>query len=208
MKQNKKIIIDARNKNCPLPLIMLKKALKRHKNGFILLINNQIAKENIERFLSENQIGFEYLKDNGAYKFFVNTPQNADIKDTNIQTHPYLSDTETATGKHVICIKSDKMGHGSDELGKILLEAFINNLKEIAPLPAAVIFYNNGIMLTLKDSAVIDNLKKLESLGVKILVCGTCIDYYNVKKRIGVGIISNMYEITEQLTNTSHIIYP
>ncbi len=198
-----KNIIDARNKDCPLPLIMLKKALLENCKGFLLLINNPIAKENITRFLTENKVDFEFTEDNGSYKFFVNNPDNSYTEKSKV-----INQAPATTGKHIICIKSDKMGHGSDELGLILLKAFINNLKEVAPLPSAIIFYNNGVKLTLKNSAVIDSLIELNSYGVKILVCGACVDYYNIKEMIGVGIISNMYEITEQLTNASHVIYP
>jgi selenium metabolism protein YedF len=203
MKQNKRNIIDAKNKNCPLPLIILKKALKEHQDGFVLLINNQTAKENIERFLSENHIDSDFTENNGVFNFLVNNPRQFSIEQPEIKNH-----SAAASDRHVICIKSDKMGHGSDELGLILLKAFIYNLKEVAPLPSAVIFYNSGIKLALEDSSAVDSLKTLESSGVKILVCGTCVDYYHVKDRIEAGVISNMYEITEQLTNASHIIYP
>ena len=100
------------------------------------------------------------------------------------------------------------MGHGSDELGEILLKAFINNLKEVTPYPAAIIFYNSGAKLLLNNSAVIDSLKTLEQLGVRILVCGVCVEYYNIKESLSTGLISNMHEITEHLTRASHIIYP
>ena len=207
MSFEENITIDARKKECPLPLILLKKGLKKNKDGFILIIDNKIAKENIERFLSENEIAFECLGDNETYKFFVNTLQH-NTKEAIIKAKVHHLQADTAIGKHIICIKSDKMGNGSDELGEILLKAFVNNLKEVFPLPSTIIFYNSGIMLTLSDSAIIDSLKELKSRGVKIFICGACVDYYNVENRIGIGVISNMFEITELLTRASHVIYP
>ena len=35
--------------------------------------------------------------------------------------------------------------------------------------------------------------------GVKILVCGTCLDYYKLKDNLKIGEISNMYDITEKM---------
>ena len=100
------------------------------------------------------------------------------------------------------------MGLGDDELGNILMKGFINTIKEVHPLPKKILFYNKGVQITTVDSPVIDTLKELELLGLEILVCGTCADYFKIKDKIGCGIISNMYDITESLTRSSHIIAP
>ncbi len=192
-------IIDARNKSCPLPLIALKKALKEHKENFTLLINDTTAHENTTRFLKDNGISFNCTEEQGTFSISVGTTLNY---------QPQVKAETPDTGKHTICIKSCKMGEGSEELGEILLRAFINNLKEVAPLPSAIIFYNSGVKLTLEDSPVVESLEALQKEGVNIFVCGTCVDYYEVKNKVRVGIISNMYEITETLTNASHVIVP
>ncbi len=119
-----------------------------------------------------------------------------------------ISTKKKLTADHIIAITNDKMGSGSDELGKILIQGFMNTIKEVSPLPQKIILYNNGIKLTLKDSPVIDSLKELEKLGVKIQICGTCVDYYEVKDKIGCGKISNMYDIIDSLTKATHIISP
>jgi hypothetical protein len=51
-------------------------------------------------------------------------------------------------------------------------------------------------------------LKELEAAGVRLLVCGTCADYFDLKKQIGVGNISNMYDIMSSFTPGAHVIYP
>jgi len=115
---------------------------------------------------------------------------------------------QTAKGKHIILIKNDKMGLGNDDLGQILMQGFINKIVEVSPLPDKIIFYNNGVKLTLKESPVLASLKTLTKSGVQILICGTCIDFFNVKDKIGSGEISNMHDIILSLTKTSHIITP
>ena len=35
--------------------------------------------------------------------------------------------------------------------------------------------------------------------GVKIISCGTCLDFYGLKEKLAVGEISNMYTIYETL---------
>lgn len=111
-------------------------------------------------------------------------------------------------GNHIIVFKNERMGVGDDDLGTILIKGFINTIKEILPLPKKIICYNNGVKLTLKNSPVIDSLLELEKLKIKILICGTCADYFKIKDKIGCGIISNMYDITDSLTKASHIIAP
>ena len=40
------------------------------------------------------------------------------------------------------------------------------------------------------------------------MTCGTCLDYYGLKEKLQVGIISNMYDIVEALMNASSVIKP
>lgn len=43
--------IDARGMSCPQPVLMAKKALSSNKEGFEILVDNNVAKENISRFI-------------------------------------------------------------------------------------------------------------------------------------------------------------
>jgi selenium metabolism protein YedF len=111
-------------------------------------------------------------------------------------------------GDHVICITSDKMGTGPDELGDVLMRAFINIIDETAPLPRAIAFYNTGIRLTLNDSPVLESLRELTGYGVRIIICGTCVNFFEAKDKVAVGTVSNMYDIAQTLTTASHVIRP
>ncbi len=108
----------------------------------------------------------------------------------------------------VISITSDKMGQGDDELGAILMQAFINTLKKQSPLPATVIFYNAGVLLCQQDSPVVPALTELSELGVKLILCGTCVDFYGIKDKLAIGEISNMFTIQETLNHAARIIAP
>ena len=106
----------------------------------------------------------------------------------------------------VIAISSDTMGSGSEELGKILIKAYINTLTELESPPEAILFYNSGAHLTSTESNTIDDLKTLESKGTKILTCGTCINYYNLQQKPAVGKITTMTEISKTLATTPKVI--
>jgi selenium metabolism protein YedF len=99
------------------------------------------------------------------------------------------------------------MGEGDPELGVILMRAFCQTVVQL-PAPQKLLFYNRGIFLTLDDSAVLTELKGLEETGVELLVCGTCLDFYKVRDRLGAGKVSNMFSILESQMQAGRIIQP
>ncbi len=105
-----------------------------------------------------------------------------------------------------IVFSSDKMGKGSDELGKILMKGYIYTLTESIPYPSTLLFLNSGVKLTIEGSEVIEDLKKLEEQGVEILSCGTCLDFYNLNDKLKVGEVTNMYTIVEKMKNATNTI--
>ena len=61
---------------------------------------------------------------------------------------------------YIVVINKDQMGHGSEELGKRLIKAYLYALGEQEVLPKKIIFYNNGGVLVDKTrSHVIEELK-------------------------------------------------
>ena len=87
------------------------------------------------------------------------------------------------------------MGEGDEELGRILMKGFIFALTQQEHLPSAILFYNGGARLTCEDSASLEDLKNLASLGVEILTCGTCLNHYGLTDKLAVGDVTNMYVI-------------
>ena len=108
----------------------------------------------------------------------------------------------------VVVISGDTMGSGDEKLGKKLMKAFIYALTSQDVLPDRVICYNRGAFLTTEDPDTVRDLQKLEKEGTVIMTCGTCLDYYGLKEKLQVGIISNMYDIVEALMNASSVIKP
>jgi selenium metabolism protein YedF len=197
--------VDARGQVCPKPLILTKKALKeRNENEQIrVLIDNDTSRQNVMRFLSDNHIEAKVLESNGVFTIVIGEgPQELTHQD--IQA--YCNNSKNTN--YVIVIKSNLMGEGEEELGEILMKAFTNTIKEISDLPAAIILYNKGVFLATDESAVAESLKELESKGVEILICGTCVEYYNKRQQIKIGTISNMYTIMETLASAGKVIYP
>ena len=108
----------------------------------------------------------------------------------------------------VVAVGSDRMGEGSEELGRILIKSFIFALTQLDDLPDKILFYNGGAKLTVEGSESLEDLKVLEEQGVEIMTCGTCLDYYGIKDRLAIGGVTNMYSIVETLQNAMSVIRP
>ena len=190
--------IDARGLSCPQPVILTKRALAE-SDEIITIVDNDISSHNVGRMAQG--VGCDVRvekKEDGIYLHITKgREQPTDIEPTS-----------AATGPLVLTISSDAMGRGSDELGSILMRALFHTLGEVEPLPDTVIFYNAGVKLVVEGSPVIEDLVALEEKGVQILACGTCLDYFDLKDKVGVGEISNMYTIAESLLRAGKVVSP
>jgi selenium metabolism protein YedF len=199
--------IDAKGKLCPMPLIMTKKALDEmdENESLKILIDNETSLKNVTRFLEEHNMKVHTEKKGDVYELIVN--KTGEIpKETNAED--YCEVGKPTNSHYVIAIQRNRLGDGDEELGKILIKAFINTLPENSIKPKTIVFLNSGIFLSVKDSPVLDALIKLEQAGVEILSCGTCLDFYHKKEELAVGKVSNMYEILEKLSQAGNVLYP
>jgi selenium metabolism protein YedF len=114
---------------------------------------------------------------------------------------------ETAR-RHVVLLASDRLGSGPEELGRVLIRAFVKTQREVSPRPWRMIFLNSGVALTTEGTPLEEDLRALEAEGVEILSCGTCLDYFHAKEKLRVGRISNMKEISESLLAAGKVIRP
>ncbi len=196
--------IDARGMLCPKPLIMVKKALVEMQVGteFTVLLDNEIAKENVLRFLQDNRTAASCTAEGGIFAIQAKK-LSQDLPAPGAEAYCGPSG---APGNPVFVVSRNTMGSGSEDLGRILLEAAINSLKEVTPLPSALVFYNSGVHLACEGSTVLDSLKDLQSRGVRLLVCGTCINYFDLKAGLRAGTLSNMYDILQVLSSSDHVV--
>ncbi|MDD2493679.1 MAG: sulfurtransferase-like selenium metabolism protein YedF, partial [Tissierellia bacterium] len=74
------------------------------------------------------------------------------------------------------------------------------------PYPSFMILLNGGVKLTTQGSESIEDLIKLEKAGVKIVSCGTCLVFLEIKGKLLVGEVSNMYDIVETINNSDNTI--
>jgi selenium metabolism protein YedF len=201
--------VDARGMLCPKPLMLVKKALEEVDVGvqLVVLLDNDTACANVTRFLTDNSAKPVTHQDGTLFTIRAEKTESTGASPvTDVYCTPELG--RHTDGPLAMVFAANAMGRGSDELGQLLIQACINTLPEMDSGPDVLIFYNSAAQLTIEDSPVLGSLQKLAETGVRILVCGTCADYFDLKDRIRVGQISNMYEILEVLCSASRVIYP
>ncbi len=114
--------------------------------------------------------------------------------------------TDSSVGT-IVVVSSDRMGEGNDELGEVLMKGFIFAVSQLEELPRTILFYNGGARLTAEGSDSLEDLKAMESQGVQIMTCGTCLDYYGLKEKLQVS-VTNMYTIVETMNGAQKVIRP
>jgi selenium metabolism protein YedF len=116
------------------------------------------------------------------------------------------AEDKTGASVDVMLITGDQLGSGDEILGSLLMTAFINTLADAAPKPARMIFINRGVMLTTEGSRVLDTLQQLEKEAVEILSCGTCLNHYQIKEKLRVGQVTNMYDTVNSLLTAGKVV--
>lgn len=192
------ITVNAMGENCPIPVIKTKKAIQAlaGPETIEVLVDNEIAVQNVTKMAESEggEVSSEQIS-GGEYKITVK-----------MEGAP--GEEKQEAGSMVIAVSSDRMGAGNDELGKVLIKGFIYAVTQLDVLPKAMLFYNGGATLTAEGSDSLEDLKLLESQGVEIMTCGTCLDYYGLKEKLAVGTVTNMYSIVETMAGASKVIKP
>ncbi|HPU35424.1 MAG TPA: sulfurtransferase-like selenium metabolism protein YedF [Bacillota bacterium] len=198
-----KKVLDCRGMACPQPVLETKKALEEgFQQEMLIIVDNDAARENVSRFARNAGYSVEVEEKEGCYHLTVNRGPG-ETQPTAAETANESCDCE-APGGIVYFITTNTLGQGSPDLGEVLMKSLMVTLAEQKP-PRALCLLNTGVFLALEDSPVIEQMKKL-SASTEILVCGTCLNYYKVKEKMAVGVVSNMYDINSRLTGASKVI--
>jgi selenium metabolism protein YedF len=202
-------IVDTKGQLCPAPLIATKRALKETAVGesIIVLTDNEISYNNLGRFLRDNNTPFEVSIVEGVWSLTV-SKISGDIAQAKVNEYCTTGISHFEKGNFIIVLASDRMGEGDDKLGHLLMSNFIKAVKDLDKLPQKILFYNKGVTLATNSSPVINHLKDLEKMGIVMLICATCISHFNLDNDVGIGVLSNMFVIAEEMSSAGNIVRP
>lgn len=197
--------IDGRGLACPAPVLKTKEAIETMDGGQItVMVDNDAAAENVSRFLSYNGFQVSVDTENG-----ISTIEGVRDSGTAAASGPAGAeprDDKSDARKIMVMITSRTMGKGDDELGEKLMISAVKTLKEMGEDLWRLVFVNGGVKLTIEGSGVLEELKELEAQGIDILVCGTCLNHFNVLELKRTGQTTNMLDIITSMQLADKVI--
>ena len=196
--------IDAKGKACPMPVMMAKKEMDTGCEALSITVDNAIAVQNLTRLADSQGFSAETKEENGCFTVTMHRT-GAPVQEMPVDL---LSCSVPAASDYVVFAGRDVVGEGDPELGHSLIKMFFYTLSEKPDLPSAICFMNNGVRLVTENEQTIEHLKVLEAKGVKLIVCGTCLNFYGLTEKLAVGGVTNMYVIAEKQMNATLVIRP
>ncbi len=200
--------IDACGKACPIPVILAKKEIDAGVPLFSIQVDNEIAVQNLRR-MAENQHYQETVTEVGgvytvSMRKFGSAESQQDIAPVPVRSVRGVS--AGPAGNWAIFAAKDTLGTGDETLGSSLIRMFFYTLAQSEDLPRWIVFMNSGVKLAVSDEQVVAHLKVLQDKGCEILVCGTCLNFYEVQDGLQIGTISNMYDIATCLQKADKVL--
>lgn len=183
------IEIDARKLECPKPVLLVKEEADKGTEAIRACVDNEVAAGNVTRFFESR--GYEASREDRAEGIYI-TGKKSGGTATALKSEP----------RTAILFTSDKIGAPSDGLGEVLMKAYLGTLSKSATPPSVIALMNEGVKMGLPEASTFDTLRELETMGTKILICGTCTKHFGITEAITIGTISNMFEISEAVFGT------
>jgi len=192
--------LDCRGLACPNPVIKTKELIDRGDvKQLTVLVDNPAAQENVSRLLQRAgfQVSVEPRGDAAAI-----TGSRVDAGTCRIM----VPKPEEALRQILVLMGADQLGRGDELLGTKLIANFIATLKEMGPDLWCVVMLNAGVKLAVAGSEVLAGLKDLEQSGVRLLVCGTCLNHFQLLEAKQVGETTNMLDIVTAMQLADKVI--
>ena len=198
------ITVNAVGKACPEPVIMTRAAVEKGAVELEVLVDNAVAVSNVTRFLEGQGFRVQHQENGGEFKLTARREGAAVSAGSAAAADP--APRPQGKARLAVLVAGKTLGREDKELGEVLIKGFLGTLSKLETPPAVLALMNEGVKLALSDASTCDHLKDLERAGTKILVCGTCTNHFGVTERVGVGTVSNMFEILEAVTGADKVL--
>jgi selenium metabolism protein YedF len=202
--------IDVRSLACPGPVLKLRDLFDAGERKIAMHVADELSRSNVTRFATSR--GAEVVvEDHPDGSFVVNIVAGDTARDAQPGEEALLTDDGSGgvtLGPTIVQVTAGTMGSGNDELGALLLRSFLKTQAQLERTPDAIIFYNDGVKLCCDGSLLLEDLKTLESNGVEIIACGTCLNFFELAADLRVGRVTDMLEIASLLAGAAKVVRP
>jgi selenium metabolism protein YedF len=194
--------LDCRGQACPHPVLKTKEIVDQGEVMQVtVLVDNDAARENVSRFLERAGYGVRVAMSEGGYAVTGTRTEGGPAPLT-----PEDTWEETAARKILVLVGTDRLGTGDDDLGRKLIASFIGTLKEMGRELWCLVLLNAGVKLAVTGSEILASIQELERDGVMVLVCGTCLNHFQLLEQKQVGETTNMLDIVTHMQLADKVI--
>jgi selenium metabolism protein YedF len=176
-------------------VIKTREALEAGGGELVVIVDNEGSCTNVRRFAESRGCAVEVEEQAGGFRLRIREGGGGAC-------------AVCASRDMVVFVSSEGMGRGDEELGRVLMAAFLDTLAQFAGEISHLIFVNAGVKLLVEGSPVLEQIKALAENGAEVLACGTCLDHFDLKEKLAVGSVSNMLVIMETLSKAGRCLSP
>lgn len=143
-------IVDARGKLCPQPVIETKKAIQEQGTPVITMVDDDIARQNVEKMAQQMGLYAESSEIEGGFRILIQ-PISSDVLsavmgDAGAAMEQILPTLEPAAfpvqqsrnEPTIVVLSSSCMGTGDDALGAALMKGFVYALTQLNEAPDVI----------------------------------------------------------------------
>jgi selenium metabolism protein YedF len=195
--------IDARGKDCPIPVMMTEEALSKINEGIIeVLADNEESALNVSGYAAQHGMFAETTREGKDWKVKVvkgytcKTGSESGVRSAELIKKKTL----------LLIIGTDSLGKDED-LGRKLVKGFFDTMKVHQQLPHTLFFLNAGVKLSTVNEETVPVLKELADLGVEIYSCGTCLKHYTLESELKVGKRGTTNQIVEGMQDFDKVVW-
>lgn len=200
-------LLNCRGMACPQPVIRSRELVDAGTAELEVLVDNEPAAENVERFLRGRGYSVDRAKEgDGLWRLTARAGEGAAVG-----ANPVWAETASGLGREagtLVLITTESLGRGDEGLGEKLMTNFLATLPELGSRLWRLVLLNGGVKLAARPGPALEALQSLAQSGVSVLVCGTCLAHYGLLEAKAVGETSNMLDIVTSLDLADKIIRP
>jgi selenium metabolism protein YedF len=201
------IVLNCENEPCPNPVLRCKRLLdEQTPQKMEVIVDNEAAMDNVRRYLASKGMRIDDTRKDGTLWTITASSQapQASQAPQEVSSGAAPADQAAQAGpeacpvcvpKILVFLAADTIGQGDETLGARLMGNFLNTLPELGDSLWRIIMVNGAVKLATAANPAIEALKKLEAAGVSILVCGTCLEFFQLMDQKEVGQVTNMLDV-------------
>ncbi len=111
--------------------------------------------------------------------------------------------------KVIVLVCQEGLGNVSiedREFSREMFDKFLHALESQPLKPEAICLYTEGVKLACEGSPLLFSLRLIEKMGVRLLICSSCLEYYGLKQKVAVGEVAGMKDIVRHMMEADTVI--